>query len=147
MAQRHGSPHNTEDWYCSECTLILRRWPRWRQATGTQVPLPICCSPRTMDPISVTPRKGYAPRWFIYGNHAGTIVGNGVGRTPSKSASNLPWCHIRGHASFTAPILDSQRKVGVVHGTLTQLFLVKILHGRCFEDFDQRREFREDRPL
>jgi hypothetical protein len=61
--------------------------------------------------------EGYALTLLVYGNHAGTIVGNGVGRTPSKRASNPPWCHgtnIHGPARLLPPSMDSQQKVEVI---------------------------------
>ena len=57
--------------------------------------------------------EGDAARCSTYGNHAGTVVGNGVGRTSTKRASNPPWCHdadMHGPASELPPPMDSQQK-------------------------------------
>jgi hypothetical protein len=44
-----------------------------------------------MDSISRRSAEGHVVQLkFVYGNHAGTIVGDGVGRTPTRRASDLP---------------------------------------------------------
>jgi hypothetical protein len=110
------SPHTREDWHIQMhinlrrlAALQERRFPsNWFRAPDPHGP-----------PSVVTPRKGHAPprcstEVRLYGKHAGTIVGDGVGRTP-KDASDPPGTDTVLRIYCPGPWI-SQSKLG--HGVL-----------------------------
>ena len=69
-----------------------------------------------MDSISSRSAEGHVVQLkFVYGNHAVTIVGDGVGRTPTRRASDAAW-HRHGPVNLLSRSMDRQRELG--HGVM-----------------------------